>query len=204
LGRISDRRLKVRRQKEEELSRRPKRVFKTAEGYRSSDLAQFGWDHLYAARILFQTGGIPCLDSAGYLAQLGLELLLKALLLEIDGEFPEEHSLQELWRMVQAKRLGLQLQQAHADVFPILDRYYQLRYPSPKTLPGVSSGDWLPGVSSGDWLPGVSSGDWEIIKDIAEFIRAEFSPSLREVGDSQRSTKKGGRDIIRRPGVAAK
>jgi HEPN domain-containing protein len=171
----------VRRHKEEKLSRRPRRVFKIAEGYSSSDLAQFGWDHLHAARILFQTGGIPCLDSAGYLAQLGLELLLKALLLEVNGGFPEEHSLKELWRMVQNEHPGLQLQQAHADVFPILDRYYQLRYPSPKTLPGISS------------------GDWEIIKDIAEFIRAEFSPSLQEVGDSQRSTKKGGRDIIRRP-----
>lgn len=172
----------VRRQLEDKLSKRPRKVFTLAMGYSSADLAQFGWDHLFAARVLFQSG-IPCLDSAGYLAQLGLELLLKTLLLDLNGEFPDEHRLQELWRMIQERRPGFQLNQSHADVFPCLDRYYGLRYPGPNNK-----------------LQGISANDWPVIREIAEYIRAEFPPILQEVTDSQHATKKGGRDIIRREG----
>jgi hypothetical protein len=68
-----------------------RRVFTKDQGYRLIDLLHAASDHLFAANVLFSAGdffaviGIldvaveapRCLDSAGYLSHLGIELLLK-------------------------------------------------------------------------------------------------------------------------------
>jgi hypothetical protein len=57
------------------------KAFSAKDGYAQIDLVQFSRDHLFAAETLFNLD-VRTLDSAGYLAQLGIELLLKALLLQ--------------------------------------------------------------------------------------------------------------------------
>jgi hypothetical protein len=54
------------------------KTFTAAGGYTQLDLVQFSRDHLFAAQKLFNLD-VRTLDSAGYLAQLGIELLLKVL-----------------------------------------------------------------------------------------------------------------------------
>ena len=75
---------------------RRKRVFRLSDGFQPAELIRYGVDHLRAAERLF--AGSPLFDdSAGYLAHLGIELLLKSMLLHADGRFPEEHRLQQLY-----------------------------------------------------------------------------------------------------------
>ncbi len=53
-----------------------------------------------SALVLFDASPY-CLDSAGYLSHLSIELLLKVLLLAVKGEFPATHSVQQLFRDLQ-------------------------------------------------------------------------------------------------------
>jgi hypothetical protein len=90
----------------------PPRVFTQEQGYRPIDLLHAATDHLFAANVLFSSSDFflavgmldvdfeapRCLDSAGYLSHLGLELLLKAFLLLVTGSFRDDHSLANLLR----------------------------------------------------------------------------------------------------------
>jgi HEPN domain-containing protein len=108
------------------------RNFTAAAGYTQLDLLQFARDHLFAAEKLFGLG-VRTLDSAGYLAQLGIELLLKALLLGATGAFRDEQSILKLCCKVKHVVPSFKIPEPYSDVLPLLDRYYELRYPAPRT-----------------------------------------------------------------------
>lgn len=75
----------------------PPRIFTTADGLLPVDLAHCGLDHLTAAQRLFNSDPSHY-DSAGYLAHIGVELLLKGWLLETTGRFEAIHNLGEIGR----------------------------------------------------------------------------------------------------------
>jgi HEPN domain-containing protein len=72
-------------------------MYTVADGVAVPDLLHFGFDHISAAQALLKSNARH-FDSAGYLAHLGFELLLKAWHLHEFTEFPNTHSLNNLWQ----------------------------------------------------------------------------------------------------------
>jgi len=109
------------------------RVF-TAEndGVVAADFLHAGRDHMTAAKLLFESDDPSHFDSAGYLAHMAVELLLKAWLLEVAGEFEGIHNLQALYDVLQKKYGVSPLDDDQQGVLRILDQFEQLRYPNPK------------------------------------------------------------------------
>ena len=134
----------------------PRRAFTEAQGYRPIDLLHAATDHLFAANFLFSSGeffrliGIldvdleapRCLDSAGYLSHLGIELLLKTLLLCITGRFRDEHSLITLLRTLEVNGVKFALNEEQIATVKQLDQFYNLRYPQAAGSPSVGDLDW--------------------------------------------------------------
>ncbi len=70
--------------------------FTKKDGYNEKELLQYAIDHLKSARVLFEKH-YDLYDSAGYLSHLGIEMILKAMLLNRKGEFPGVHKLKFLF-----------------------------------------------------------------------------------------------------------
>jgi len=154
------------------------KTYSAADGYKDVDLVQFARDHLFAAEKLFELG-IRTLDSAACLAQLGIEILLKALLLGATGQFPNEHSITKLGCQVKQAVPSFEIPSPYSDVFPLLDRYYELRYPAPSDMPGIAQ------------------GDWPVIKHIIDLIEQHLPEDARHSPNSDSASNKGERKIMR-------
>jgi len=150
--------------------------FSAEEGYRTRDLIQAGLDHLASAKVLFRAD-FRCFDSAGYLGHLGIELLLKSLLLHAQGKFPDEHSLTKLKAGVVATLPRYQLALPE-EIVRTFDRFKRLRYPSPSDPPGIGTSDWPALESAVEAIAGAAPPEW-----IAEMNAIE-------------SNKKGGRILM--------
>jgi HEPN domain-containing protein len=97
-------------------------------------------DHLEAAEKLYERSGRwtwQYLHSAAFLSHLGIELLLKACLLHLEGEFPAEHDLKRLFC-----RLRIKLSDQSKKWLSYLNRCSQLRYPDRGTGPEVDIDHW--------------------------------------------------------------
>jgi HEPN domain-containing protein len=108
-----------------------------------ADLICYGVDHLAAAERLYQESSPSrwqYLHSVTYLSHLSIELLLKACLLELNGQFPSEHNLKRLFRPLQKK--GLRLTSQGMKWLNQLSRSNELRYPDPKAALTVGLDDW--------------------------------------------------------------
>jgi HEPN domain-containing protein len=116
------------------------RVFKTSDGFRTDDLLKFAIDHLRSANWLFQHNPI-CFDSGGYLSHLGLELILKSILLEKNGEFSAIHDLKKLYKT--AKKSGFKLMKTEEDILKKVNQFYYLRYANPKRPIEIGDEDWV-------------------------------------------------------------
>jgi HEPN domain-containing protein len=77
--------------------------YRRSHGYTERDLLHSATDHLASARRLFESGP-RCFDSAGYLSHLGIELILKAFLLNRTDAFPNDHSLARLLSLLRIGR----------------------------------------------------------------------------------------------------
>src|SRR6266853_3562730 len=116
-------------------------IFKATHGYLPVDLAHFGVDHLSAAEALFKTNPSHY-DSAGYLADLSVELLLKAWLLEVAGQFDGIHDLETLYGQLVVEHGAPALRKQQQMVLQILDQYEELRYPDRQQPTEVGDEDW--------------------------------------------------------------
>jgi HEPN domain-containing protein len=117
------------------------KVIKAARSYLPEDLLQFGLDHLRAAKFLYN-GSPSFYDSAGYLSHLGVELLLKAWLLDISGEHPKTHRLMILWNKLISLGQNLLIQEENMQWMQELDNHYSLRYPPESKPIETGSDDW--------------------------------------------------------------
>lgn len=114
-----------------------KKVYTRQEGFSEIELLHSAIDHLASAKILFDTNP-RCFDSAGYLSHLGIELILKALLLRRSDSFSNEHSLAKLSRLIDKQGVALNYTEDHKKTLKTLDEFYELRYP--KTLNPIEIG----------------------------------------------------------------
>jgi len=156
------------------------RVFCRNEGYTEAELAEAARDHMGAARILFDKGPFYY-DSAGYLAHLAIELLLKLMLLRVRDEFPSEHDLQTLLKLLRQEIPDLEVTKAGERAVALVDRFKDLRYPRPDDPIEIGSDDVNVFVS-------LYSTIWEFIPENA-----------RPTSDSRGWITKGGRVLMRRP-----
>lgn len=107
-----------------------KKSYSTSDGYQARDLVHYGVDHIKAAKVLFEKEA-SLFDSGGYLAHLGLELLLKAWLLEVSSEFPKTHSLVALVNKLNERQKQIVLSEEDKTLLRLIDEYGELRYPTP-------------------------------------------------------------------------
>jgi HEPN domain-containing protein len=116
------------------------KYFRDSDAYSCKELLHAAADHLYAADLVYESG-LRCLDSARYLAQLGVELLLKAMLLHLGGQFPLTHNLEKLYHRIVDLDASIKLDNPNESILAALNKYYNLRYPQPKNMPGIAQGD---------------------------------------------------------------
>ena len=153
--------------------------FTSEQGYRPRDLLHASIDHLDAAQILFEHGP-RTLDSAGYLSHLGIELLLKALLLDRNDRFPSTHDLHDLLSKVEESGALLDLSAEHLETVALLDQFSSLRYPLLGGSPPIGSEHWRP----------------------IHLLRREIilqSPALKAALSDINPTEKFGRVLLRKP-----
>ena len=105
------------------------RTFTPADGLAPVDLVHCGLDHLTAAQELFDSNPSHY-DSAGYLAHMAIELLLKGWLLETAGRFQGIHNLDQLYQELVASHGAPKLSSSSAATLGMLDSYGELRYPN--------------------------------------------------------------------------
>jgi len=116
------------------------KIFKASDGFNSEDLIKCALDHLVSAKFLFKESPL-CYDSAGYLAHLGLELMLKSILLKLNGEFPATHNLKTLYNLVK-KSGGCSIKKDEEKALSKINDFFSLRYTNPKNPIEIGSDDW--------------------------------------------------------------
>jgi hypothetical protein len=122
-----------------------------------------------------------CLDSAGYLSHLGIELTLKTSLLCFTGNFPDDHSLANLLRALEANGVQFALGEGHNATVKELDQFYLLRYPQAAGSPSV-----------GDLA-------WPTILSLFEALAARLPEDLRRDLRNLDRTRKFGRVLMQKP-----
>ena len=156
------------------------RMFRRAEGYKEEELIRSAIDHLEAAQYLF--GVNPSwFDSAGYLSHLGLELLLKACLLTLCHEFPDEHSLRKLTKQLADNSFYIKFRDNNTTLLQKLDKLYDLRYPSPSDPVNIGN------------------EDWNVVQQMIIAIVDRMPDSLRDCFERIRRPVKGDRVLMRKP-----
>lgn len=155
------------------------RTFSTADGLTPVDFAYCGLHHLVAARLLFDSD--PChYDSAGYLAHIGVELLLKSWLLQVAGHFEGIHNLCSLYSQLESKFAAPMLDNKQRKALMLLDQYEELRYPNPKKP-----------IEVGD-------EDWPIIDAVADFICQSVPAEILDELEKSLPGRKAGRVLMRK------
>lgn len=155
----------------------------TSEDYSPEDLLLAGICHLSAAKVLLDgDDSYPYFyDSAGYLAHLGLELMLKAWLLQDKGEFTGTHSLECLMEIINKSECNLTLDCPQKTTLVDLSSFEKLRYPNQKNP-----------IEIGD-------EDIEKINSLAETILSQLPEELMKKYDQLPFGKKSGRVLMARP-----
>lgn len=155
------------------------RILTTDDGLIPEDLLRSGLDHFRAATLLFEAGP-AYFDSAGYMAHMSAELLLKAWLLQAAGQFKGIHSLRKLHHELVTSHGAAPMTTEQVQVLELLDKYGQLRYPN-RADPTEVGDDDLPMIT--------------------EFIRHVLSSlpvPLRQAIDQLHPVEKGGRVLMRK------
>ncbi len=157
------------------MSRR--RVFRTKDGYDPKDLLRYAEDHLASAQVLFRAG-FRCYDSAGSLSHLGLELILKCLLLRQTGEFPDEHDLTTLFRQLAHAGVKVALSTEQQSAIEKLNSFATIRYPDPQNPVQIGT------------------GDWDIVFEMYKSLFAQLPDELKKRPAGDERVTKGGRVLM--------
>jgi len=161
------------------MSKFVKKKFRTRDGFTSEDLIQYAIDHLASAKLLFERNP-RCYDSAGYLAHLGLELMLKSILLKLNGEFPAEHNLESLYKL--ARKIGARkIGKDGVRTLNKINQFFNLRYTNPQSP-----------IEIGD-------DDWKIIEQVFYNLLTNFPVDILSRLNNSNYYKKGGRILFFKP-----
>ncbi len=115
--------------------------FKAEGGFKSEDLLNYATDHLKSAYLLFERGGPSCYDSAGYLSHLGIELILKSILLNLKRKFPAEHNLKKLYDEIKVSG-GISIKKDEKETLEMINQFQYLRYTNPPSPVEIGDDDW--------------------------------------------------------------
>lgn len=146
------------------------------QGYNENELIQFGSDHLWSASVLLECPP-RCYHSAGYLIHLGLELLLKAWVLHVEGKFPNTHDLTKLYKSLKPY---LSLKEEREGSLKHFQRFFTLRYPKGQHP------EWL-----GD-------GDLERVCALLKALREQMPETFRQAFHTLDETEKGDMVLLRK------
>ena len=155
------------------------KFFTANQGYTASGLLHYGIDHIASAGVLLLKAP-RCYDSAGYLAHLGFELLLKALWLKRYGQFPGTHDLKRLLVDLEGRPV-LNLPDTQSDVLDLRQLFGEIRYPIPNHP-----------VSIGD-------EDWGRIKELYDCFETLLAQEMNDEFESIAGNRKGDRILMTRP-----
>ncbi len=148
--------------------------------YNPEDLLQSGLDHLSSASLLLKSH--PFLfDSAGYLAHMALELVLKSWLLHQNSEFEAIHPLPDLIEEIKKIDSEFSLSEREQQTLDYLSNFVELRYPS-KNNPIE-----------------IGSEDIDQIYELADKLWQYLPESLVQAYENIPEGKKGNRVIMKRP-----
>jgi HEPN domain-containing protein len=156
------------------------RRYTTDQGYSPGTLLQYGRDHLACAKILFEKS-FECHDSAGHLSHLGIELILKGVLLNACGSFPNQHDLVKLFTEIRQHDVSFDLDRKQRKVLAAINCFAGIRYPNPEEP-----------ITIGDT-------DWQRTLSLYKALLQAMPQSLREEMARRDPTRKGGRVLMRRP-----
>jgi len=152
------------------------RKFNRSDGHTEDELAHAAADALISAKVLFGHNH-RTLDHTGYLSHLGLELMLKSILLHEKGEFPAHHDLEALIAELEAQGVHLCFNSQDHDLLKRLNRFAALRYPDPAGMPSIRQ------------------ADWETVLHLRRRLLKQMSPELERHYWALDDTKKGGRKL---------
>lgn len=155
------------------------KIFSSKE-YLSEDLLQAGLHHLEAAEYLLK-GSPELFDSAGYLAHIGIELMIKAWILHKTSKFPGIHSLSDLIDKLKELDSSLSFIKKEEETIAYLSKFEKLRYPN-RTSPTE-----------------IGSEDIDQINMIADTLWQKMPDNLIDEYQKLPSNKKGGRVFMERP-----
>ena len=156
------------------------RIFTAADGLTVADLLHFGFDHTASAKVLIERNARHY-DSAGYLAHLGIECLLKAWHLHAFEKYQGVHGLEVLWNGLRANAEVHQLSTKDLKTLHVLDNYAELRYPTLNSPLEIGSDDW----------PNMSALERALLRRMPK--------ALKEVIAGLHWSKKGGRVLMEKP-----
>jgi HEPN domain-containing protein len=148
------------------------------DGFTVEDMLHFGYGHIDAACALFNDDS-AFLDSAGYLAHLGTEVLLKAWHLHLFGQFKNTHNLTTLYDELKAHDSKIDIGAKNVAFLRELDEFYSLRYPPRREGPIEVGSDMLAQFNE------LLASFWQLFPDEIVEIYNRISP-----------TKKGGRILM--------
>lgn len=155
------------------------RTFTAADGVTPEDLVHSALDHINASEALAKASP-SFLDSAGYLAHMAVELVLKAWLLHSSGSFKGIHTTHALYRELNEKHGAPELDKAQSQLLDILDKYEELRYPNRKSPVEVGN------------------EELEQSAGLVDFLCELLPDALQESVAKLDATAKGGRVLMRR------
>jgi HEPN domain-containing protein len=144
-------------------------------------LLQAGLHHLAAAEFLLKGGRPQLFDSAGYLAHMAIELMLKSWILLEDSDFPFIHPLPALVQRLKGLVPSLAFTTKEEQTIAYLSKFVQLRYPD-RSCP----------VEIGE-------EDIEQIYCVADALWQQLPDELVNAYQRLPTHKKAGRVILRRP-----
>jgi len=148
--------------------------------YLPEDLLQAGLHHLAAAEVLLK-GSPELFDSAGYLAHMGIELMLKAWILHQDSRFPGIHPLPDLVQKLRGLVPSLAFTTKEEHTIMYLSRFVELRYPNRSSPVEIGEEDI-------EQIDGVADALWQQMPD-----------ELIDAYQRLPTHKKGGRVLMERP-----
>jgi HEPN domain-containing protein len=154
-------------------------TYKKDDGFFPEDILQSSFHHYEAAKKLLNDA--PGLfDSGGYILHLSIELMLKAWVLHINGEFDGTHSLQHLRQCLIESGTKLPFTKEENKVLDHLDSLNKLRYPNRKKPTEVGS------------------EELQLAETIVQKIWQSIPHDLVTAYESIPSGSKGGRKLMRK------
>ncbi len=154
------------------------KTFSINDGITVEDMLHFGYGHIDAAIALFKDDA-AFFDSAGYLAHLGIKVVLISWHLHTFGQFKNIHELDTLYMQLKTLDNKIDLGTENENFLKELDKFYMLRYPCRKEGPIEVGSDML--VQFEKLLDSL----WQLLPD-----------EMKDIYNRIDRTKKGGRVLM--------